>query len=235
MSEIEKQGTYPPIVPSQQERQAAAASTVTFVPPIKLLQGLSSEANEGNNSAGDFYYKQDTRNLGTKIKIIVLGRRSHAILFVKNVKEKESFDINSPIYKDIKNTRRAKGVSPLSGHDFCLYIPEHELFTCFHFGKRSHQDTANEILDCMIPPTERPDTKLCKERLYTRYFELYSFWKEWSPDFKAWIPRVTPLVQPEAGTIAVDVAKIDKTLELFYSAVSTEGVVEEADTGEMER
>lgn len=232
---IEKQNIHPPLVPSPAEREAAAASTVTFVPPIKLLQGLSSEANEEGNSAGDFYYKQDTKNLGRKIKIIVLGRRSHAILFVKNSKEKESFDINSPIYQDIKKTRREKGVSPLSGHDFCLYVPEHELFTCFHFGKRSHQDTANEILDCMIPLQDRPDTELCRSRLHTTYFELYAFWKEWSPDFKAWIPRVNPLEQPEEGSIPVDIKKMKETLDLFYSAVSSEGTVEEANTDEVER
>lgn len=192
----------------------------SFLPSIKLLQGTNPELSDPKNQQGDYYLTLHNKNLGKKFKTCIIGRRAHALLMLAGKKAKESFNIKSPIFAVIRNTKSTQdqAVRASYGHDFLCYLPEDDVFATFFLGQKALRPAGLLIEEHRTKPEERHISKA--ELEYTNCFEIWSYLKKFGPRFQCMAPGVTPL-PPEKQYFPSEEAATGP-LEIFYRPVQQE-------------
>ena len=235
-TELVKPYAYPPLLPSKESRETLSQELSPFVQNIKLLQGTSGEIETQGNSAGNFFLSADDLNLSSKLMIIVIYRRDHALLFVKGSKAKESFHTDHPVFQEIKETTsdRPNKIDSAWGHDWLIYLPDFKRFVSYFCGRKSSRPCSEDILDCITPKEGRDENDtLAMEKPYTRIFELYSHFetKKFGPDYKCYVPKVTPMLV-DSSSIVLDKDRATTMIDLFMKPVINEPDVEEVPESE---
>ena len=232
MSEIE-QRQVSGLVPTESERkffEARVQSDESFLPSLKLLQGTSPELAEdgGANKSGDFYLSILNRNLHQKVIVCIVGRRAHALLMENNRKTKESFDYDSPIFKQIVNTQSTRDQSIRSSWsvgDFLCWLPEENVFCTFFPGVRALRPIAFDLIDYMTEPKSR-SIESKKEYPHTNCFEFNSFLQSFGPRYRCMVVKPTPLVPDKS--LFPQQEQLEASQKIFYHPVLTETKTEEA-------
>lgn len=223
------------IIPSEAERAQMRVMNKPFLPSIKLIQGISAEVKEENIEAGHFLISNTHTNLKQDFTILVLGRRSHALLMINNKKSKESFNFDSPIFKEIMSTPsdRPNGINSFWGNDFLIYVPKVGEFVTFFCGKPSNREIGWSIVDHMIPFKDREKGKT--DLPHTNCFQLDSIFEttKFGSDYRCHCPIITPL-EPSKEFFP-DQNSLESAAKIFHTPVQNEAKVEEADQEEPER
>ena len=219
-----------PILPTDKERAFFDAYPDDgFLPQIKLLQGTSGEIGQLHpqtgkplHAQGDYYLSLKDRNMGREVKVAVLTRRAHAIMF-RNQTEKvgESFNYESPTFQEIMNTPNAKDQSittSFSIGDFLCWLPEQDNFATFFPGRKSSRPAGFEIIDFMTKPEERNESK--KELPYTNCFIFGSVYRKFGPKFSAFCPTITPI--ESTPDLMPDPKLLESALAMFWKPVKEE-------------
>ena len=222
----------PSLIPTDEETAGGGDST-RFIPAIKLLQGLSKEVGKDGNEQGQFYVSSDELNLGKEVEIVVVHRRSHALLLEGNKKTLETFNIKSPIWYQIKRTKddRDREIVKFIGEgDWLWYLPAHNKFFTYFCGKAATYPLTVELKIYMTPPDKRK-LEVDRDREWTNHFTLYSEVKTWGDKFRAMSPKVRPLETFDVNEI--DMALATEATNMFFAPVQAEPDVEE--TSDVER
>lgn len=210
----------PLLVPDAEEQEDLADVRPPFVPNIKLIHSVSQQREEPGINEGDFLFGEI--NLGSSFVFAVVGRRQHAIRFENNVKVKESFNKDSPIFKEIRYGSETRTLRNTAGHDFLMWIPSHNIFAAYLFGRNYTFQAARTILMHMTPPANRPEAT--QEEVHTNVFTLRS---EYRKIFRCHCPMVEPFLESIDMPSQKD---FERTAANFYAPVKAEVVVEESTT-----
>ena len=221
----------PSLVPTVAESKALVDDSTPFLPSIKLIQPTTDGVNDPDPpyTAGEFFVKTNTINLSSQFRAIVAARRNHALLLENNKITKQSYDYESPLFQEIKNTKnnREEGILSMSGKgDWLFWLPDYNIFVTYFCGKSSNRGLTNDILDYITPPEQRA-TVLAKEKVETKFLEIYSHWetKKWGDAIKCFVPKCRPLEEEEV--LCPDTDRIATDKALFYQPVLLK--VEEAE------
>lgn len=209
----------PPLIPSKESLAKQKRSTGGFVPTIKLLQPGSNEckANPKEYQGGQFLI--DDINLTDKFRATVIAQRDHAIRFIKNQKDVETYDISSPLWDDIKDTKNdyEQGINALVGTEWLLWLNDFGQFAAFHAGKASTEPLTVDLI--RILQTEG-----------TRLVTIFSTLKSWGQKYSALSARAQEIPSEEAGESTIPTQEqLDSTKELFYAPVKAEATMEEVE------
>ena len=224
----------PGLIPSEKET-AAAGENKGFVPTLKLIQGMANECGNDDSQGtkinqGDYYIGTDEITLGDNLKIVVVGRRAHALLIEGGKVTKETYDINSPLWKEIKSVKDdyEAGIVKFVGEgDWLLYLPDYKRFVTFFCGKAATYPLTVQLKKFLQNPDERRN-EVDKELPWTNHFEMTSKVKNWGDKYKAMVPNITPL---QGFDLENEVDKDDGrwASETFYAPLRTEKALEEDD------
>jgi len=209
----------PPLIPSKESLAKQRRSSGGFVPTIKLLQPGSNEckANPKEYQGGQFLV--DDINLSDKFRATVIAQRDHAIRFVKNQKDAETYDIHSSVWEDIKQTKNDydQGINAIIGTEWLLWLNDFGQFAAFHAGKASTEPLTDDII--RILQTEG-----------TRLVTVFSTLKSWGQKYSALSARAQEIPQSEAGESTIPTQdQLDHTKELFYAPVRAEQTMVEVE------
>ena len=208
----------PGLVPSAEETAKLQKTSAAFIPPLKLLQGLSPACENPENQPGDFMRAET--NLGKKIDIVMCGRRNHAIKFENNSNALETYDVNSPIWDDIVHTKqRGQEVITTYGSEWLFWLIEHAEFCTYLCGKISTKPLSDALLMYITPPEDRKPVD--KDKPQTFAFELSAFMKSYGPKKRSWAPIISPLTMDSLKSQPTE-AQIHDIQETFYSPVNRE-------------
>lgn len=226
----------PSIIPTDAERKQMRAQSRAFLPSIKLIQGISKEINKENHvEAGDFLVSNTNTNLKQGFSICVVGRRSHALLMIDNKKSKESFNFESPVFKEIQNTKsdRDAGINAFWGDDFLIWIPKAGEFYTLFCGKPSNRETGWCIVDHMTPLDQREKGR--EDLPHTNCFTLDSHFeiKKFGENYRCHCPDVIP-IEPDK-ILHPDIQAAELAGQTFYSPVKNEATIEEVEEEDSDR
>lgn len=234
MTNIIKPEDIPDLIPSDDARKFFESQRDdSFLPNLKLLQGTSPELTEGHK-AGNFFISVRNRQIGEKCVICVVGRRAHALLMRDGKKVSESFDKDSPVFKEIINTPSTPNQSVRSSYsigDFLCYLPEEDEFVSYFPGIKSARPVSYEIIDHMTEVKHRKmESK--KSLPHTNCFEMWNQMENFGPKNRCFVPHVKPLDPLQEYFPNQD--DFDSAKKIFYSPVVNEVKVEEV-TDDVER
>lgn len=223
----------PSLIPTQEETQAANTSS-NFIQSLKLIQGsakeVGTEDTQGQKiSQGDFFIQSQNITVGDQLEIVVVLRRAHALLIVNNQKTLETFDINSPIWKEIKQTKDNydEGIVKFVGEgDWLLYLPQYTQFVTFFCGRAATHPLTVMLKKFMTKPDERRN-EVDHDLPWTNHFMMRSQVKTWGPKLKAMSPTIEPMALYDLKS---NVKKDDAqwASDTFYAPLKQEQQVEEA-------
>lgn len=228
-----------PLIPEADARKRLSKEDISFIPTLKLLHGVSAGIGDEvktptgittKNIAGSFFLQQKGVNFGDRCLIHIVHRRSHAILFVKQSKEEESFDPESPIFEKIERTVEPKdrSVTALYGHDWLVWLPAVNEFGTFFPGRNTQRPVSEDIFDYITPTNEKREA--AKDLPETRTLTLFSKMISKGPTFKTYISCVEP-GNPENCQIPTQ-AELDVVMKKFLDPVMNETKVEEVTDSE---
>lgn len=228
MTDIIKQEWEHPLLLSaadQEKFHAEVASEVDFLPSIKLMQATNKETKDPSltpkPNPGDFFLTQKNRSLGPRILVCIVGTRSHALCIQNGKKTAESFDPNSPIFKQIQNTPD-KGVETMvmwSKAEYLCWLPEENEYGILFPGKKHTRPQAAEILIYMTPPQSR-FIEATQTLPHTPCFSLTGKVKMHGPVKSSYIIGVEPI--PYDSSYLPDKESMEATRKLFTAPVQNE-------------
>lgn len=215
---------------SSKQRQEEEASCASFLPMLKLLQGISSELENPANKAGDWFVQGDSINVGPQVEIAVYGRRDHALLLHGTTRVEESFIYGSPLYNKIRRTpiNQAQGISVFHGTtDFLVWLPKYEKFVTLFMGAKSKKPIGLDIIEYCTPIEER-NTELGKERIRTNVFILGSMFEteRFGKAKRCHIPTLTPLDNYNKGSKPPFMEILNGARDIFEAPVKAEMAIE---------
>lgn len=207
--------------------------TDSFQPHLILLHPGSGpcKSDEGKPPKGQqgHYFAADI-DFGPSVNVVHIGSRWHALLKVGGTKTKESFNLNSVIYTEIKNTHpEGQQVQPKWGVSHLLFLPSHSLFVIFHPNTKTARKAGYEIL-LYSTPLDNRDTAADKALPVTNIMKLYASFieKVANPFYK---PEVDPLVMDffkDVGIVEPTKEEIQKQIDLFRAPLGREPKVTES-------
>lgn len=218
-----------PFTPSDSERSFFEQQPEDpFLPSVKLIQGISPETERGAR-AGDWWLSVRDKPLGPKFLCSIWGRRAHALMIVSGKKTKESYNSESPIFREIMSTPGDGQtiITSWSIGDFLVYLPEHDEFGSLFFGRKSSRPAAFIVIDHMTPPDQRKPQQPKLD--HTHCFEISSTVKSFGPKNRCYVPEIKPLERTE--TFLPDKTALEAALGIFYGPVKNEIKVEVAPSG----
>lgn len=214
------------LIPSAEEREFfRGIPDDTFLPSLKLLQGVNPELKDAKLQAGMFFLSVRNKAVGNKVLIRVCERRAHALLLINSKKTKESFNFKSPIFQEIINTKSTSDQSIRSAWsqtDFLVWLPEEQEFASFFPGQKTLRPVGMEIVDYMTPGVK--DIK-------TNCFELFATFDSHGPTRRSWVPKIIPLDSDRQDMIP-EILAFKAAHAIFMSPVSNEvkiGVATDSD------
>jgi len=207
------------LIPSSEEREFfRGIPDDSFLPSLKLLQGINPELKDTTLQAGMFFLSVRNKAVGNKVLIRVCERRAHALLLINNKKTKESFNFKSPIFQEIINTKSTSDQSVRSAWslgDFLVWLPEEQEFASFFPGQKTLRPVALDIIDYMTPG---------KKDVQTNCFELYATFDSHGPTRRSWVPKVIPL-DKERQDMVPEVLTFKAAHTTFMSPVTSEAKI----------
>lgn len=220
-----------PSLAKQYRKESTAAN---FLPALKLLQGVSEECNTEGNAPGDYFLTVQDKNLKRKVVICIMGFRPHAMFVENGQKTMESFNEDSPVFKEIVTLAKIKHPSGTfaqwAAGEFLVYIPNTFVFAVFFPGSKTARYISFDIFDHMVEIDNRPENT--KDLPYTNCFELYADMVDYKNGRKAWVPRVLP-IEPLAEYFPAASAYND-AMAMFIAPIKAEAEVEEAESSDTE-
>lgn len=196
--------------------------------PCKSEDGKPPKGQQGHYFASDI-------DFGATINVLQVDSRWHAVLKIGGTKNKESFDINSLIYKEIKDTKpKGQEIQPKYGVSHLLFLPSHGMFVIFHPNTKTARKAGYEIL-MFSTPIENRTNDAEKSLPFTHTMTLKASFVE---------KVANPFYKPEVDPLPMDyfqdkkikqpsVVEIAKQVEIFRSPLGKESKVTE--TTEVER
>lgn len=203
-----------------------------YHPAFKLLTATDPEVKDGTYAPNQFFAH------GQVIKnpvIIIVHVRRHAILFENNQKTQESFDPNSPVYKDILEAvqeRRGKYPKyvPREGLSFLIYIPEIAEFADFYPAAPTQRPCMGELYT-YITPIENRTSDANKQKLFTRVFLMKSVEVPSKFKNKRPTPEALQALPEEFKDMSPNSEQLKQAIKVFMRPVleEQENPVEEAE------
>ena len=209
----------PPLIPSNESLAAQAKVSGGFVPTIKLLQTGSGECKTSPDEFRGGQYLIDDVNLTDRFRATVIAQRDHALRFVKNQKDVETYDKSSSIWQDIKKTKNnfEQGINAILGTEWLLWLNEQAQFATFHAGKSATLDLTKDIVRILQVEGNRQIT-------------MYSTLKSWGTKYSAFGARAVETKPEELGDFPTPTQEqLDSAKELFYAPVRAEVEMVEVD------
>lgn len=183
-----------------------------FLPDIRVIHGMSKMTE--NKVVGHFVF--GGKNVGPELTILVVASRHHAILMRNNIKIKESYQPNSPTYKEIRNIvasrqRKVPQNDARFGISWLFFVPTLDAFVVFHPNTYSSMPVSEEIMGFAIPIKDRR-SEAAKQQPYSRCLILSTFMRQTAQ------PHPVPTVRP--AEVELEMAFTDEqlkdALQLFF-------------------
>lgn len=195
--------------------------------PCKSEEGKPPKGQQGHYFAADI-------DFGASVNVLHIDSRWHALLKVGGTKTKESFNLSSMTYAEIKGTQpEGQQVQPKWGVSHLLFIPSHSLFVIFHPNTKTARKAGYEIL-LYSTPLEKRDTPADKALPFTSIMKIYASFVE-----KVANPFYKPEVDPLAMDFFIDAnieeptkEEIKKQIDMFRAPLSREPKVTESENPE---
>jgi hypothetical protein len=125
--------------PRKQDAALMAQGSTTFLPPIKLMSGMSKPVKAKKAVVGDWFLGQET-NLGQETEFVVIEGLPHALqLDEKNKVTAESFDPNDPVFKTIQAARAKYAKGAMWGFNYLLWSTKVKQFGTYFINKSAKQ------------------------------------------------------------------------------------------------
>lgn len=97
-----------------------------YIPPIRLMNSQSTALQDDKIGikVGEFLWDMNGPVLGKSFNCIPIAYRGHAMFIENRVVQKETFNIEDPVYTEIKNLSelKPKPMGAMAGLDFLFYV-----------------------------------------------------------------------------------------------------------------
>ena len=191
-------------------------------PPCKS-QGKDSDGKPQPPKGIQGNYFANDVDFGPQIDVLLIDSRWHAFLKENNVKTKESYNLFSETYKEIKNTLQVEGTRPRFGVSHLLFLIKQSLFVIFHPNTKTSRQAGYKILMFGTPIVSR-ENELEKAQPFTRITRLSAEYieKVANPFYK---PQVEPLeigFFKEQDIREPEREEIDREIKLFRAPIDKE-------------
>jgi hypothetical protein len=210
-------GTNLPAPPSTGELDTEIQEN--FQAHLILLHDISNPVKEGKGKAGHYFVSD--MDLGPEVTFVGLFYRLHAKLTIGGVKSKESFDKDSPVFKEIKaiKTDMKKNTMSKWGVSILGFLPSHGMFFIYHPNSPSSRGVGKQIAK-LITPLDQRSNEADRMLPFTRIIKLTSQLIDKNVAVPFWKPVVSPMPMDylsEHNITSPPKDKIEEQVNLFLA------------------
>lgn len=199
--------------PRKQDAALMAEGKVSFLPPIKLMSGMSKPVKKKKAVVGDWFFGQET-NLGQETEFVVIEGLTHALQMDEGGQKvlSESYDPKDPVFQAIKEGR-AKYLKGYGwGFNYLLWSPKARAFGVY-FCQKSAKVAAGEFEDRL-----------------GKHVSATSWEKSFNTGNSAMIPKLLTL--DEAPAVVFSDADLEAALTIFRNSKPRQAGAEGGEDGD---